>query len=453
MKHDTPHKTITPQPLKHTNYDLLKTMVSTGLPVLITGGAGNGKSHSVQQLATELGTNFEALSVGEQTTVSQIMGYTDVNGKYVETGFYRTFKYGGIFLLDEIDAGNPNVLLAINTAIANNFASFPHELVEGHKDFRLVTTANTYGTGAGSQYVGRNKLDKATLNRFVVLDWELDTNLEDKLVGNKDWLAVVYKARELAVDIEGVLISQRTSTYGDKLLKAGVSIEDTFKSLVTAPLDEYSTNLLNKAMKEYSISAELTMLLDLLTKEESEAIELLRRYSTDNLLLDTLADMTETSNRLSDKQKEDIKALFRKTIVTNFYTTYYNAVDRLISLLQTDGYTTDVLLELDVITEHTNCTYLREELLKLPIRALQGLSATILTISLSKRFTKLLKAIISDAIALNEQELLVAGASVLITKGAHIGTIGTVLGVERSNVSIALPNDVVTISTQSVRVL
>jgi cobaltochelatase CobS len=36
-----------------------------------------------------------------------------------------------------------------------------------HPDFYIIAAANTWGTGATAAYCGRNKLDDATLDRFV----------------------------------------------------------------------------------------------------------------------------------------------------------------------------------------------------------------------------------------------------------------------------------------------
>jgi hypothetical protein len=56
--------------------------------------------------------------------------------------------------------------------------------IKRHKTFRLVLAANTWGTGATRQYVGRNQLDASTLDRFCLatIFVTYDESLESSLV-------------------------------------------------------------------------------------------------------------------------------------------------------------------------------------------------------------------------------------------------------------------------------
>lgn len=211
--------------------DLLKIIIA-GLPVMIVGIAGVGKTTAAEQVADALDLSFHAISVGMQTTKTDILGFIDAAGKYQQTGFRKAFEKGGVYLMDEVDAGNPNVLITINSAISNGFVEFPDKMVRKHKDFKFVSTANTYGNGNDSKFVGRNKLDAATLDRFVVLNWEIDEILEDAIVSNKDWLAKVRNLRkEAAKKVLDIMITPRISIFGSQLLEAGFS-ESKVKDMV-----------------------------------------------------------------------------------------------------------------------------------------------------------------------------------------------------------------------------
>jgi cobaltochelatase CobS len=52
-----------------------------------------------------------------------------------------------------------------------------------HPDFYCIAGANTVGTGLSRQYVGRNQLDAASIDRFVMIDLPYDAHLEAKIVG------------------------------------------------------------------------------------------------------------------------------------------------------------------------------------------------------------------------------------------------------------------------------
>ena len=219
-------------------------------PIMLTGEAGSFKTHNAEVVADLLGLDFYSMSVGEQSTKSDILGFIDANGNYRTTSFRKAFEHGGLYLLDEVDAGNPNVLLSINTAISNGFVDFPDAQVKAHKDFRLIATANTFGNGANAQYVGRNKLDLATANRFYKIDWLTDWDIVEILTNNTSWYKVFKEVRKICKsNLDGVLMGSRNCMYGADALAVGISFDEVFKSVITNGLSEDDTLLLEKAKK------------------------------------------------------------------------------------------------------------------------------------------------------------------------------------------------------------
>ena len=112
--------------------------------------------------------------------------------EYVPTQLVKMVREGGIFLADEFDAADPNVALVLNQLSANRRLVLPNNpeepVIEAHPDFALVFSANTFGTGADRQYVGRNQMDAATLDRVAMgtIHVDYDNGLEKKLVANSD---------------------------------------------------------------------------------------------------------------------------------------------------------------------------------------------------------------------------------------------------------------------------
>lgn len=236
--------------LVHKQFELLLKATMTKRPILLKGEAGTAKSHNAMEVANALGLDFYSLSVGEQTTKSDLLGFTTANGVYKSTSFRKAFEHGGVFLLDEIDAGNPNVLLQINSGVSNGFLEFPDAEVKRHDNFRLIATANTFGNGADGNYVGRNKLDKATVNRFIPIVWELDEDIEEALVDNPNWLCVIREARRLAKEnLDEVLLGMRNATYGADLLAVGVDFDTVFELVVLNGLSEDDRETLISAKK------------------------------------------------------------------------------------------------------------------------------------------------------------------------------------------------------------
>ena len=155
--------------------------LGAGESVLLVGPMGTGKSTIASHAADALGIAFDFMAVGPQTSKSDVLGYCTADGHYVASAFRRIYESGGVFLFDEMDAAHPGILTVINAALANGHASFPDQLVKRHPDAHFVAAANTYGRGPDRKYVGRQALDAATLDRFTVLDVEVDTDLEDQL--------------------------------------------------------------------------------------------------------------------------------------------------------------------------------------------------------------------------------------------------------------------------------
>jgi len=193
----------------------------------MVGTAGSGKTYMAEQIAQALELHFYAISVGLQTSKSDLIGYMDANGNYVSTLLRQAFEHGGVFLIDEIDAGNPNVLTVINAMTSNTFAAFPDGMVKKHKDFILLAAANTYGRGGDRQYVGRNPIDGATLDRFAFIDIDIDEKLEYELASNKTWCDRVQKIRKAIFDLkEKVICSPRATINGGLDIDSGTSFED-----------------------------------------------------------------------------------------------------------------------------------------------------------------------------------------------------------------------------------
>ena len=132
----------------HEKFDTIIKFVANNEPVFLTGPAGSGKNVLCQQVAKALGLNFYFSNAVTQEY--KITGFTDAMGVFHESQFYKAFKNGGLFMLDEMDASIPEVLVILNAAIANRYFDFPAPIgyVEAHPDFRVIAAGNTFGLGA-----------------------------------------------------------------------------------------------------------------------------------------------------------------------------------------------------------------------------------------------------------------------------------------------------------------
>lgn len=222
--------------LFHTKFADVLTMVANNIPVMVTGAAGTGKNYLMEQVSEALGIEF--YYTGAITQEYKLTGFIDAGGRFHETEFYKAFKNGGLFMLDEIDASSAETLVLLNAAIANKYFDFPSGRIKAHEDFRIVCAGNTFGTGADMVYVGRNVLDGATLDRFVVIKMDYDNEVEKLLCPDEEFYQFITGTRAMVDKFKlRHIIGMRASINGYKSLQAGMSKAFVIESIVMKGLN------------------------------------------------------------------------------------------------------------------------------------------------------------------------------------------------------------------------
>jgi cobaltochelatase CobS len=201
------------------------------------GPAGTGKSFIAEQIANALDLPFGCMSFCGQSTKTDLVGYMDAHGKYVSTVFYDIYKNGGIFCLDEMDAANPNLINLLNGGLAGGQMSFPCGMVKRHPDFVCVASANTFGTGSTEQYIGRNPLDAASLDRFQKVTIDYCQNLERGLY-SATACEMVWEERKRLQGRTGYVLSMRTIGRIDLYLAAGYSASEAYEMAINSHLNQ-----------------------------------------------------------------------------------------------------------------------------------------------------------------------------------------------------------------------
>lgn len=229
----------------HSKFNMILTCVESNIPVYLAGPAGSGKNHTLEQVAKALDLEFYFTNSVQQEY--KLTGFIDAGGKFHETEFYKAFTNGGLFFLDEMDASIPEVLVLLNAAIANGYFEFPNGKVTAHEDFRVVAAGNTVGSGADENYTGRMVLDQATLDRFAIIDFGYDVNIEMALAkGNAKLVEFIEDLRKQADD-KGIraTFSYRCITMVIKLEKAGMALDEIIKIAVVKGMDKDTINTFN----------------------------------------------------------------------------------------------------------------------------------------------------------------------------------------------------------------
>lgn len=165
---------------------------------LLVGPAGCGKTTVAQQLGEALGLQFASVCLTAGASETWLFGRQTPSLGFIEGTFSKLYKEGGVFLADEMDAADPNLLLSINTALSHDelFNPMSGETIPRHKDFIFVAAANTNGKGATHMYTGRSRLDAATLDRFNTINVNYDKALERVLCQDDNFAKLLHQLRD-----------------------------------------------------------------------------------------------------------------------------------------------------------------------------------------------------------------------------------------------------------------
>lgn len=92
--------------------------------ILLKGPAGCGKTHLASQVAKALGRTYASISGSAGVSEAQLTGRLLPTGEggrfqYHSSPLVDQYMSGGVFLLDEMDAFDPNALVSTNSALAN----------------------------------------------------------------------------------------------------------------------------------------------------------------------------------------------------------------------------------------------------------------------------------------------------------------------------------------------
>jgi len=241
----------------HEKFDEVLAYITESEPVFITGPAGCGKNVMASQIAKTLGLEFYFSNAVTQEY--KITGFTDANGTYHESQFYKAFKYGGLFMLDEMDASCPEALIVLNCALANGYFDFPAPIgkVMAHKDFRVIGAGNTWGTGASYEYCGRTQLDGATLDRFAIVYMGYDERIEkSQCEDDENLVAFIHDFREACRKAGVNVIAsyrsiRRVHKMAEKIGQTEALRSGLIKGMDAGDIDMICNNMENKANTYY----------------------------------------------------------------------------------------------------------------------------------------------------------------------------------------------------------
>jgi hypothetical protein len=234
----------------HEKFDTVIKFVANDEPVFLTGPAGSGKNYICKQVANALGLKFYFTNAVTQEY--KLTGFTDAMGNYQPTQFYKAFTEGGVFMLDEMDASIPEVLVILNAAIANRYFDFPAPIGyrEAHPNFRVIAAGNTTGHGADYEYVGRNQLDAASLDRFAVVQIDYSAQIENGMAGDIELADFCREFRRAAnkVGVQ-IIVSYRAISRLAKMVQL-LDLTEALKTCLVKGLEKDDLNIICNELQD-----------------------------------------------------------------------------------------------------------------------------------------------------------------------------------------------------------
>ena len=190
---------------------------------LLIGETGSGKTHFARYLAYKLKLPYKRVNLNGATTPEDLVGQFIPNGtertfKWVDGWLTRFMRNGGIFVLDEINMAQADILAILNSALDRErtliLTQKDGEVIKAHPKFFCIATMNL-------NYEGTKPLNEALKDRFnPTLEFDYDRKIESKLVSNHKILEFADKLRISYANSELITpISTRTLLFFERNIK------------------------------------------------------------------------------------------------------------------------------------------------------------------------------------------------------------------------------------------
>ncbi|MFA8386356.1 MAG: CbbQ/NirQ/NorQ/GpvN family protein [Pelagibaca sp.] len=228
--------------------DLFETAYDNGLPLLLKGPTGCGKTRFVEHMAAKLGKPLYTVACHDDLSAADLIGRYLLKGGetvWVDGPLTRAVREGGICYLDEVVEARKDVTVVLHpltdTRRTLMIDRTGEELV-APKDFMLVASYNP-----GYQNVLK-RLKPSTRQRFLSISFDFpDSETEIAVVAKESRLEpgrvaplvrLAGHIRRLSgMDLEEG-VSTRLLIYAATLMAGGMGVDQALEAAVIEPLSD-----------------------------------------------------------------------------------------------------------------------------------------------------------------------------------------------------------------------
>jgi nitric oxide reductase NorQ protein len=221
---------------------------ASGLPVMLKGPTGSGKTRFVEHMAWRLGRPFVTVACHDDLSASDLIGRYLVHASetvWQDGPLTRAVRAGALCYLDEIVEARQDTVVVIHP-LTDDRRVLPidktGELIEAPRDFQLVVSYNP-----GYQHLLKD-LKSSTRQRFVALEFDFPPpELETRIVVHEgrvdhataaDLVALGVRLRQLRDRGLPEVPSTRLLVSAARLIAGGVSPRDACRTAVAGPLTD-----------------------------------------------------------------------------------------------------------------------------------------------------------------------------------------------------------------------